>query len=58
MGLIMVMILSLPCFSFTPPAGTEPQPDEVAIVLLGGPPAFFSPALLAADYTLASWSSA
>lgn len=57
-GLIMVMILLLPCFSFTPPAGTEPQPAEFAIVRLGGPPAFSSPALLAADYTLASRSSA
>lgn len=57
MGLIMVMILLLPCFSFAPPAGTEPQLAEFAIVHLGGPPTFSAPALLAADYTLASSSS-
>lgn len=56
-GLIMVMILLLPCFSFTPQAGTEPQPAEFAVVRLGGPPTFSAPALLAADYTLESWSS-
>ena len=56
-GLIMVMILLLHGFSFATPAGTGPQPAEFAIVHLGGPPTFSAPALLAADYTLASWSS-